>query len=334
MRIFLPFEIKGIGGTATFAQKFKAGMEAAGHSVTFDHPGEYDLLFLIVQAPFKYLIEAKRRGKPVIQRLDGVWYWSVVGWRFPLYNLKAAIIRHFFADFTIYQSEYSKTSVRRFLFPKPGERAITIYNGVDTDHFSPTGESEPLREHPGQQVFFTASAFRREDQIVPIFEALREYEKRYTQDFKLYIAGTFSGKAAGIPGRYAGYEKAVFLGKIENRDLPRYERAADVFLFTHQNPPCPNNVIEALACGLPVCGVADGAMPEIVENGKSGELLPAYGSGYWKMRKIDSSAFAENLERIMENLPRYKMNAQQHAEQRFSLIAMLTRYISFLTQKP
>lgn len=331
MKIFLPFTIRGIGGTASFAKKFQAGMAAAGHEVFFEYRPDYDVLFLIVQAPFKYLVEAKRKGKPIVQRLDGTYYWSVAGWKFPLYNLKAAIIRHGFADFTIYQSQYSKYCADRFLGRRVSERSTTIFNGVDTDAFSPMGESVKLMDYPGQTIFFTASAFRREDQILPILQALKAYEKRYGDRYKLVIAGTFTGTVASLPEQLPKYKNVQFLGKIDNAELPKYERAADVFLFTHLNPPCPNNIIEALACGLPVCGVADGAMPELIPDGRGGQLLPTGGDAFWRSRHIDPISFAETLHATLEQRESLSQAARISAMERFSLSQMIKRYTEIIS---
>lgn len=329
MKIFLPFQGTGSGymGVGTFARKFKLGMEACGHEVFFEYRADYDILFLIVQAPFKYVWEAKRRKKPVVQRLDGVWYWSVVGWKFPLYNVKAQLIRHFFADFTVYQSRYSKYCVEKFLGKKRKERAAVIYNGVDLSVFSPEGERmEDLRDNPEQKIFLTASSFRRLDQIVPILETLKYYRAKHGDNFKLLVAGPFSGKTAGIPAQYRSFRNVCFLGKIENADLPKFERAADVFLFTHFNPPCPNNVIEAMACGLPICGVADGAMPELVVHGQNGLLMPMRGDAFWRKRSYDLEAFADNIHTILQKQEEFSKKSRKSAQDSFSLDRMILSY--------
>jgi glycosyltransferase involved in cell wall biosynthesis len=137
MKIFFPFRGKDIGGTSIFAKKFKNGMEKLGHEVFFHYRPDYDILFMIAQAPFKYLLEAKRRKIPIVQRLDGVFYFSVSSWKFPFFNLKAALIRHFFTDFTVYQSQYSRYSAEKFLGKKKDDPSTIIYNGVATDLFSP-----------------------------------------------------------------------------------------------------------------------------------------------------------------------------------------------------
>lgn len=326
MKIFLPFHVKDIGGTTTFAKKFKEGMTHHGHDVFFKYRPDYDILFCIVQAPFKYLSEAKHRGKKIVQRLDGVHYWSVQGFRYPLLNLKAKIIRHFFADFTIYQSEYSKYSAEKFLGKKLNDPSAIIYNGVDLDLFSPEGEKTDLRDNPEQKIFFTASAFRRENQIVPIFDALKIYSEKYDGNFKFLIAGTFTEDMTHIKEKYKNFKNTLFLGKINNADLPKYEKSADVFLFTHSNPPCPNNVIEAIACGLPVCGIADGAMSEIIRSGHSGLLSPAKGDAFWKERPYDVKAFANNIDTIVRNREMFSRESRRIARERFSLESMLEYY--------
>lgn len=329
MKIFIPFQLKSVGGPSSFVLKFQAGMQARGHEVFFEYRPDYDILFLIVQAPFKYLFDAKKKKKPIVQRLDGVWYYSVVGWKFPLYNLKAILIRHFFSDFSVYQSEYSKYCVGRFLGKKSPDPSAIIYNGIDLERFNPAGPKiEGLRDNKEQELFFTVSDFRREDQILPIFQALARYRKAYGTNFKFLIAGVFSGKIAHIPKKYQHFKEIVFLGKINNVDLPLYERAADVFLFTHLNPPCPNNIIEALACGLPVCGVADGAMPELITHGESGLLSAARGQAFWKKRSFDPKVFSDNLAYTMTKKRAFAQASRQTAEKNFSLTQMIDQYLS------
>lgn len=325
MRVFLPFALQDIGGTSSFAAKFKQGMERRGHSVSFTPIEDYDLLFLIVQAPLSYLLDARRRGKPIVQRLDGTWYWSVAGWKFPLLNAKAALIRHVFANTTIYQSRYSKRCADEFLGMKRGGRAALIYNGVDLDRFSPVGPTQTLRDRPKQHVFFTASAFRRTDQILPLIRAIDRYRTTIHADAKLVLAGSFVKEVANIPAEYATHPGLQFLGKVQNEDLPRYERAADVFVFTHLNPPCPNNVIEAMGCGLSICGIADGAMTELVTS-KQGVLLPTHGSGFWRRRSIDPSAFAKAMATTFANRMALGQASRRSVEARFGLEQMIDLY--------
>lgn len=326
MKIFLPFSVQDIGGTSSFAKKFQAGMKQAGHEVFFEFQEDYDLLFLIVQCPLKYLRHAKSRGRKIVQRLDGTYYWTTSGWHFPLYNAKAALIRRWYTDFTIYQSTYSKEAAQRFLGQKKPDPSTTIYNGVDLTTFSPSGPVNNLRANPQQKIFFTASAFRRADQIQPLIAAAEAYRKKYDDNFQLVIAGSFGGRVSETEKDLKKIPYVRLLGKVKNDGLAAYERGADAFVFTHLNPPCPNNIIEALACGLPVCGLNDGAMTEIVNQDKSGKLLGVQGTGFWRQRDFDTESFADNMAFVAKNRQKLGVGARQVAVERFGLEQMIEGY--------
>ena len=46
--------------------------------------------------------------------------------------------------------------------------------------------------------------------------------------------------------------KTLFCGTVKNQELARYLNAADVFVLPTQAEGCPNAVVEAICCGLPV----------------------------------------------------------------------------------
>jgi len=70
-------------------------------------------------------------------------------------------------------------------------------------------------------------------------------------------------------------------GLIPRDAIPALDRSAHLLYSADLNAACPNSVIEALACGLPVAGFATGALPELV-TGDSGRLVP-YGGDPWKL---------------------------------------------------
>lgn len=329
MKIFIPYPVKDIGGTSIFIKKFQEGMQTMGHEVFFKYRPDYDYIFAVVVCYPQYLIHAKYTGKKIVQRLDGMFYYSVSGWNYLRLNFSAWIIRTFFSDYTIYQSRYSKYCAEKFVGKKKEEKYSLIYNGVDTDKFSPEGDNfkSTLKDNPDQQLFATVSQLRREDQIVPIIDALYHYKRRHAQNFKFIIIGEFTGKIKNLPDRYAAVPFLKFVGKIKNEELPPYLRSADCFLITHLNPPCPNNVIEAMACGLPICGVNDGAMPELTEQGKNSLLIPTEGDAFWKKRTLDVEQFADNLAEIMKSRETYAKRSREIAEKKFSSTVMIDKYI-------
>ncbi len=275
MKIWLPKRIQPTGGTSSFALKLRAGMEALGHQVYFTKPTQYDVLLASPRAPLLAMLHAKYHHRPIVQRLDGVFYpgsSAGVWWR--LHNLPLSIIRKYFADSIIYQSEFSKAQCQKYLWRQKNDKtpAAVIYNGVDTAVFSAVGPVEELRDNPDQHIFVTWSRFRRPDQIDPLIASFHEYRRQIEANAKLVILGNFVGAVADRPRKYT-HDAIEFHGIVPNVDIPRFARGADVFVIMHRNPPCPNNVIEAMSCGLPICGIGDGAMPELVK-GDAGVLIP------------------------------------------------------------
>ena len=65
-------------------------------------------------------------------------------------------------------------------------------------------------------------------------------------------------------------DRVVFAGRYAQRDAPALYRRAHVCSIPQVNDPCPNVVLEALACGVPVVHSASGGTPELVGDGGIG----------------------------------------------------------------
>lgn len=113
---------------------------------------------------------------------------------------------------------------------------------------------------------------------------------------------------------------ASFLGHLEqDQALAATYGAADVVAVPSLEDNLPNVALEAIACGVPVCGFDVGGMPDIVSNGWNGFLAPL----------CDSYALADSMITILgDDSLRRRMgqNARIHAEQRFSLDAQAKAY--------
>ena len=79
--------------------------------------------------------------------------------------------------------------------------------------------------------------------------------------------------------------------------------AGDVFLAFHRNEACPNVVLEAMACGLPILYVESGATPELVGAGG----LP-----------VTKDNFREQLDRLLGQQDVFSASARERAEMAFN----------------
>ena len=66
----------------------------------------------------------------------------------------------------------------------------------------------------------------------------------------------------------------IFAGSVSRNELPGRYRDADIFTLASREEAFGNVFAEAMASGLPIVGSSVGGIPELVEHGKNGFLVP------------------------------------------------------------
>jgi glycosyltransferase involved in cell wall biosynthesis len=61
-------------------------------------------------------------------------------------------------------------------------------------------------------------------------------------------------------------EKITYLGEVPNSELPKLYADSDLLLFASSCENLPNILIEAMACGIPICCSDRSPMPEIARD--------------------------------------------------------------------
>ena len=328
MDIFLPFKIKDIGGTATFARKFTDSIQKNGLKISHDFSFSFDVLFIIADCPIWYPLIAKLLRKKIVQRLDGVYHPATPAGRwYPLYNLKMQIIHNFLADVVIYQSEFSKLSCETFLGKTGALQTAIIYNGVDTDKIPKKTIPRPGDPFPIRLI--TYAKFRRHDQIEPIIESVKLLDpKRFTLD----IYGSYTDNLASLFKNLP--ENILFQGKKSNEDLLKTLCRYDIFLFSDQSA-CPNSVLEALAAGLPVVAFDRGSISELIKPGYNGEITgvkegtdPFLDKFPFDIRSYQS--FSEKIKKINTDMASYSKNSKDSSMLNFNLQELVKKYTNIM----
>ena len=280
-RICIVPRVEGHGGVTSFRLKFEDGLRARGVDVTYD-PSNSHRMSILVLAGTRNLLplwRARRRGMRIVQRLDGINWVHRVRWAGLRYTVRAiygnanlSFIRRRLADHVIYQSQFIKHWWEDWYRPARVPSSVII-NGVDLNRYTPHGLHERPSSHYRLLVVEGSLAGGQNSGLFNAVSSCRSIIKE--------IQNRIDGcRACGWTYKKQVEKSECFSHSIHGCDpaeqIPWLMRSSHLLFSAEVNPPCPNSVIEALACGLPVVGFDTGSLSELVQ-GDAGGLVP-YGA--------------------------------------------------------
>jgi glycosyltransferase involved in cell wall biosynthesis len=279
------------------------------------------------------LNQVRKTGVPIIQRLNGM------NWihrqkktgikhflKSEISNLLLRRIRHTIADALIYQSHFAR-SWWETKNGVPVAQASVIYNGVPLDVYHPNG--------PGDRPTNRVNLLMVEGSLSGGYEVGLEMGVRLAKRLNeslgnpvdLVVAGAVSQK---IMQKW-DIEKNLqiqWLGLVPPEQIPTLDRSAHLLFSGDPNPACPNAVIEAMACGLPVAAFDTGAIPEIV-TGNAGRVAQ-YKSDVWRLERPDEESLVQASLDVLSNQAMFRNAARQRAEEAFGLDHMVEGYVNVI----
>lgn len=277
------------------------------------------------------LLRARRNGVRIVQRLDGInWLHRRLSTG-PRHFLRAeygnrllALLRSRFVSHIVYQSEFVQGWWQQ-QFGLEHVPSFVIHNGVDLSIFKPDGSNE----RPAQLFRLLLVEGSLQGGYETGLETALDLAERLAENvpIELVVAGRASADLQSRTQRKSRLP-IHWVGLLPHEQIPALDRSAHLLYSADLNAACPNSVIEALACGLPVAAFATGALPELV-TADSGRLVP-YGGDPWKLDKPDIPALAEAALEIFQDQERFRKAARQRAEEAFGLDKMVDRYLEIL----
>ena len=324
--------ISGTGGTASFQLKMQHGLAERGIETThsLDEKSVNTALVIGGSRDLVGLWRAKRRGVRLFQRLDGInWIHRKrrTGLRHFLKaeraNLLLSWIRKHLADGVIYQSDFVHRWWESAYGPTNVQHAV-IRNGVDLERYSPDGP----QDRPTGVVRVLVVEGRLEGGYEIGLDHAIEFSTHLARLHEGAVELMIVGQVSDALMRSAQNRSSVPLrwaGSVPREAIPDLDRSAHLFFAADIHPACPNAVIEALACGLPVVGFDTGALKEIVD-ARSGQIVP-YGADPWGLERPDFEALARGALDVLQDLDTFRVGARRRAEEEFGLDGMIQGYL-------
>ena len=208
----------------------------------------------------------------------------------------------------------------------PSSKVRRICNGVDAERFAPVAQRLPLPDTQFAEDDIVIGSVGRMEvvkdplNLVRAFVTLLERRPGLRQRLRLVHIGDGSlREAAQNLLAEAGLADRAWLPGTRG-DVPEMLKGLDVFVLPSRNEGISNTILEAMACALPVVATDVGGNAELVEDGRTGAIVPPG----------DADALASAIEAYVSDAQRRREHgrrARERIEQQFSMQAMVANYL-------
>lgn len=221
--------------------------------------------------------QARKQGTHVLYTAHGFHFCkgaSPLNWAV-FYPIERWLARYTDCLITINREDFQLATIRRF----PSERIEHVHGvGVDTDRFRPADEAlkRELRERLGfsqeDYLMFYAAEFNKNKNQQLLIRALALLKNEMLQA-KLLLAGVGPNlEPCRALAQELGIERMVhFLGY--RNDIHEVLPACDVAVASSLREGLPVNIVEAMACGLPIIATKNRGHAQLIKEGSNGFVV-------------------------------------------------------------
>jgi len=280
------------GGPGIFGGRLKNQLEKNGH--TFVDP------YVSGEIPHRSIsiIQGERiEGCPFnLLRLDGLYFDS----ENPNSDqMNSGIFKSFDeSDYIIYQSQFSKEMYHAFYRDRP---FAVIPNGINQEDF--LSNVKPIKQdHPVfskyEKICVASASWRRHKRLEETIEAFKDPR---LENVLLIALGGFNyiKDTSTIP------DNVLLTPLLKPNDTASVYCMADAMIHLAWLDWCPNTVVEALSCGVPVLCSHNGGTKELVkDDGVVIQLEEDYEVGtkvpLYNPPKVDTNIIVEGVLKVIE----------------------------------
>jgi glycosyltransferase involved in cell wall biosynthesis len=184
-----------------------------------------------------------------------------------------------FCDRVIAVSEETRQYHLRVSHNSP-DKVITLYNGIDIEAFD--NQSSTDQQHlraelalpADAKVLITVAVLRQPKGIQFLIESMPAILAEHPNTYYLIVGdGEYRAELEAGVKKHNVENRVIFAGF--RKDIPQLMAISDIFVLPTLGDALPTVVAEAMAARKPVIASAIGGVPEMVEDGQSGLLVPS-----------------------------------------------------------
>ena len=202
-----------------------------------------------------------------------------------------------------------------------------IYNGVCPNTFCP---SRNYSEYCLQHIISSCSSIQNKPHIPILFNSISEKLIKKGLLKEIVLVGKLNDS---LKNELKDIEGLKIQGLVNKDQMSKLYQNSSLFLCLELNPPCPNSVLEAMACGLPILGYDTGALKELV--GSEAGILSNYDTNPYDFTVPNTDHLVSALaELLMDKKKMFKMseNARIRSTKNFNINLTLKKYFKLFNE--
>jgi glycosyltransferase involved in cell wall biosynthesis len=207
----------------------------------------------------------------------------------------------------------------------PPDKVVTIPNGVDLQRFQPARYDRRLRKelgiHDEAPLVGVIGRLTHQKGHACLFRALPLLLRKFPSLCCLIVGdGELREELQGLAAREGLTDHCLFLGV--RQDMPQVLAALDVLVMPSLSEGLPYVALEGMAMAKPIVASAVNGVPELIQDGVTGRLVP----------RGEPNALAKALEEVLADPAAAAMlgrAARHRVEQAYSVEGWIRRLESF-----
>ena len=289
----------------------------------------FNLIYLISNSPYLNLVALKTlksNNIPIILNQNGVFYpgWYKGNWKKK--NKEMSLAYHL-SDYVFWQSEFCKETANNFLGKREGPGEV-LYNAVDTNHFSPKKSIKNFKKDP---FIFLISGKINQSLEYRVLYAIKglHYAIKKGLKAKIILAGKIEkivlDNSYNLAEKLGIKNNFEYIGVYTQKNAPAIYQLADSYIMLKYLDSCPNTVIEAMSCGLPILYSKSGGLAELLDDSCGVGLFVRKD---WNKEFIVPlvSKIGEAMIKISRNHKNMGLNSRKLAKKKYNLEYWIQRH--------